>query len=248
MTFKKPSKNVLILIAVLVAAGIAVKLVFFRGEFLYAGTLEGTKVDVSARLSSDINAVPFDEGDHVKAGDVLDKLSCEDFVTAQELANINYNRNLKLNKAGTVTKEVLDQLLNKKKEADIKVDWCTIKSPVTGTILSRYHEPGEWVDPGTKLMTLTDVKDIWAYIYVPQPTVASLKPGEKLTGILPEMNDREFTGTILKINDEAEFTPKNVQTRAERTRLVFGVKVSFKGANEEEILKPGMTIEIKLPR
>jgi HlyD family secretion protein len=247
MTLKMPSKNVLIIIAVLVVAGIAVKLLFFRSEFLYAGTLEGTKVDVSARLSSDIQSVPVDEGDHVKAGDVLDKLACEDYLVAQELANINYSRNQKLNKAGTVTKEVLDQLLNKKKEADIKVDWCTVKSPVNGVVLSRYHEPGEWVDPGTKLMTLTDVRDIWAYIYVPQPTVASLKPGQKLDGLLPELN-KTFTGTILKINDEAEFTPKNVQTRAERTRLVFGVKVSFKGSNEEEILKPGMTIEISLPK
>jgi HlyD family secretion protein len=58
---------------------------------------------------------------------------------------------------------------------------------------------------------------------------------------------RKFTGTILKINDEAEFTPKNVQTRSERTRLVYGVKVSFLGANDDEILKPGMTIEIELP-
>lgn len=245
---KKQTKNILIVIAVLVVIGVAVKLIFFRGEFLYAGTLEGTKVDVSARLPSDIASVAVDEGDHVKSGDVLDKLACEDFLVDQELANINYARNQKLNKAGTVTKEVLDQLLNKKKDADIKVDWCTVKSPVSGTVLSRYHEPGEWVDPGTKLMTLADIKDIWAYIYVPQPAVASLKPGEKLTGILPEMNNKEFTGTILKINDEAEFTPKNVQTRAERTRLVFGVKVSFKGANEDEILKPGMTIEMKLPR
>jgi HlyD family secretion protein len=69
----------------------------------------------------------------------------------------------------------------------------------------------------------------------------------KLKGYLPELGNREFDGTILKINDEAEFTPKNVQTQAERERLVFGVKVSFRDANAEEILKPGMTIEVELP-
>jgi HlyD family secretion protein len=69
----------------------------------------------------------------------------------------------------------------------------------------------------------------------------------KLTGYLPELDNREFEGTIVKINDEAEFTPKNVQTRTERERLVFGVKVNFRDANAQEILKPGMTIEVALP-
>jgi HlyD family secretion protein len=70
----------------------------------------------------------------------------------------------------------------------------------------------------------------------------------KLKGYLPELNSREFDGKIIKINEEAEFTPKNVQTRSERTRLVFGVKVSFFDSNAEEILKPGMTIEVNLPQ
>jgi HlyD family secretion protein len=82
---------------------------------------------------------------------------------------------------------------------------------------------------------------------VPQPVIAYLKPGMRLKGYLPEMSSREFDGVIEKINDEAEFTPKNVQTRSERERLVFGIKVNFHESNAEEILKPGMTIEVELP-
>jgi HlyD family secretion protein len=59
------------------------------------------------------------------------------------------------------------------------------------------------------------------------------------------MPEKKFPGTIALIRDEAEFTPKNVQTRSERTRLVYGVKLVF--PNPEGILKPGMTIEVKLP-
>jgi HlyD family secretion protein len=169
------------------------------------------------------------------------------FQFAGTLANTNYNRNLRLFKAGTVSQETMDQVKNRKDDADVHMNWCSVHSPINGTVLSRYHEPGEWVVPGTKLLTLANIRDIWAYIYVAQPEVSQLKPGMKLQGFLPELNNRQFTGTILKINDEAEFTPKNVQTQAERTRLVFGVKVSFLGANDEEILKPGMTIEIELP-
>jgi HlyD family secretion protein len=141
----------------------------------------------------------------------------------------------------------MDLVGNKKEDMDVRLGWCSVRSPIRGTVLSRYHEPGEWVNPGIKLLTLANIRDIWAYIYVPQPEVSKIQVGMKLKGYLPELNNREFEGKIIKINDEAEFTPKNVQTRAERTRLVFGVKISFLESNGEEILKPGMTIEVKLP-
>jgi HlyD family secretion protein len=243
----KKKKRVLI-IAAAAAAGVAVRLAWFRAPFLYAGTLEATKVDLSARLSSAIARVVPQEGDRAAKDQELVRLVCDDTKVASELANINYERSLRLFKNGTISPDTMDQVKNRKKDADVRLSWCSIHSPLDGVVLSRYHEPGEWVNPGTKLLTLANIKDIWAYIYVPQPDVAKLRPGEKLTGYLPEMGLRPFQGTILKINDEAEFTPKNVQTRAERQRLVFGVKVSFLGSNDEEILKPGMTVEIALPK
>ena len=245
---KSPKKPLLIGLAVLlIAAGVVVKFVIFRREFLYAGTLEATKVDLSAQVASTIAAVEVREGDHVTDGQELVKLACEDVKVAADLTNENYVRNLRLFKAGSASQEVLDQMKNRKDDADVHVDWCTLHSPIHGTVLSRYHEPGEWVNPGIKLLTLANIQDIWAYIYVPQPEVSQLHPGMKLVGILSELGNREFEGKILKINDEAEFTPKNVQTRSERSRLVFGVKVSFLESNAQEILKPGMTIEIRLP-
>jgi HlyD family secretion protein len=245
---KKPSRKIIFIVAALVIAGIAVKLTFFNRQFLYAGTLEATKVDLSSRLASALDKVEVQEGDHVSENQELVTLICDDTKVASDLANTNYARNERLFKAGTVSQESMDQVKNRKEDTDVRMSWCSIHSPIGGSVLSRYHEPGEWVIPGTKLLTLANIKNIWAYIYVPQPEVANLKPGMKLRAYLPELGNREFTGTVLKINDEAEFTPKNVQTQAERTRLVFGVKVSFLGSNEDEVLKPGMTIEIELPK
>jgi HlyD family secretion protein len=248
MTDKKKPPKIIILGAVLViTAAIIVKLIFFKGEFLYAGTLEATKVDLSARLASTIKRVNVQEGDRVTEHQEAAILSCEDVKVADELATVDFLRTRDLLKTGSATQDTMDKVRNKKQDADIRLSWCSIQSPIHGTVLSRYHEPGEWVNPGTKLLTLANIRDIWAYIYVPQPEVSKLKTGMKLKGYLPELNNREFEGTIIKINDEAEFTPKNVQTQAERERLVFGVKVSFLGSNEQEILKPGMTIEMKLP-
>lgn len=249
MTDKKKRRIIVVLSAAgMIAAAIALKFYIFRGVFLYAGTLEATKVDLSARISSTVSSVTVKEGDHVVENQELIALACEDMKVASELANDNFRRTVGLYRAGTASQETMDQVKNRKEDADVRLGWCTVRSPISGTVLSRYHEPGEWVNPGAKLLTLANIRDIWAYIYVPQPDVSMLKVGTTLKGYLPELNNREFDGKIIKINDEAEFTPKNVQTRSERERLVFGVKVSFLGSNEQEILKPGMTIEIKLPR
>ena len=245
---KNKKQKILIGLIGLVAFGLGIKAFLSKSDFLFAGTLEATKVDLSAQLPSSIAEVKVREGDHVAAGEELVALSCEDYKVAVELAHQNYNRNQHLFRTGTVTQDTLDQVKNRKEDADIHLKWCSIRSPIQGTVLSRYHEPGEWVSPGVKLLTLANIRDIWTYIYVPQAEISKLKVGMKLKGILPEMSGKEFEGTIIKINSEAEFTPKNVQTRSERTRLVFGVKVSFLGANEDEVLKPGMTIELQLPK
>lgn len=246
---KSPKKKYLIPIIalILIVGAILAKFLIFRQPFLYAGTLESTKVDLSARLGSTIDQVRVQEGDRVKTGDILVTFTCEDIKIAAHLANENYDRYVKLSRTGSATQEMMDQMRSRKQDADTRLSWCSIVSPIQGKVLSRYHEPGEWTNPGTKILTLANIREIWAYVYVPQPLIVKLSPGMKVRGFLPELGRREFEGVILKINDEAEFTPKNVQTRSERERLVFGVKISFRDSNSEEILKPGMTIEVGLP-
>ncbi len=240
-------KQIIIGIVLLGVLGFVIKQLFFQPEFRFAGSLEATKVDLSSRLATTVSRVLVREGDTVKEGQLLVILNGEDVKTGSKLANDLYDRNLKLLKSGVIAQDSFDQVKNRKEDMDLRIDWLAVKAPISGKILNRYHEPSEWVSPGTKLITLANIKDIWAMVYVPQTEVGKLKVGMTVHGIIPELQDRQYTGKIVKINDEAEFTPKNVQTRAERTRLVFGVKVSFLGQNEDETLKPGMTIEIKLP-
>jgi HlyD family secretion protein len=244
---KSKRKKIVLSILILIGIAFLIRFVFFKKKFNYAGTLEATKVDISAQIPSRIQEVGVQEGDHIQLNQKLVSLSCEDVRIASDLAKENYDRTLRLYRSGTTSKEALDQVKNRKDDMDVKMGWCEIQSPIQGVVLSRFHEPGEWVGTGTKLLTLANIKDIWAYIYVAQPDIFRLKPGMKLVARLPELEKRRFEGKILKINEEAEFTPKNVQTRSERQRLVFGIKVSFLGFNEDEVLKPGMTIEVELP-
>lgn len=217
----------------------------FGGGFLYAGTVEATEVDVSARVSSVIDKLEVAEGDTVAKGQGLVRLACEDIRLSADLAESNYKRAVELFQSGSLSKAEFDRTRYQREDASVRRSWCVVKSPIPGVVLDVYHEAGELVGPGTKLCTVADLSEVWTYIYVAQPLLAKIKPGMEVRGSLPEMNRKIFTGRIARIREEAEFTPRNVQTREERTRLVYGVKVAF--PNPEGILKPGMTIEVWLP-
>ncbi|HCC48708.1 MAG TPA: secretion protein HlyD [Elusimicrobia bacterium] len=215
------------------------------GDFRYAGTIEATEIDLSARIPGVIDSYGAREGDPVKKGQVIASLDCADLRLAAGIASEDFKRAEELYAGGSVSKENYDRLKYRRDDSALKVDWCAVKSPSAGRLLYAYREKGELVAPGTKLATVADLSEVWAYIYVPHDLLAKLSAGMEVQGYLPEAGDKEFAGRISVIYSEAEFTPKNVQTRKERTRLVFAVKAAF--PNPGETLKPGMTIEVKLP-
>jgi len=238
-------KKIIPVILVLVIAGAVYLKVRSGADFTYSGTIEATETDLSARISGVIDSYGAREGDPVKKGAVLASLDCADLRLAAGIAAEDFKRADELYTGGSVSRENYDRLKYKRDDSALKVEWCSVKSPVAGRLLYAYREKGELVSPGTKLATVADLSEVWAYIYVPHDLLAKLKPGMEVKGLLPEAGEKELPGRISVIYSEAEFTPKNVQTRKERTRLVFAVKVSF--PNPDETLKPGMTIEVKLP-
>lgn len=236
------------IIPIVVLAAVAAGVVFkTRGarDFRYAGTVEATETELSARISGVIEKYGAREGDPVKKGQVIAALDCADLRLAAGIAAEDFKRAEELYGGGSVSKENYDRLKYKRDDSALKVDWCAVKSPTDGRLLYAYHEKGELVGPGAKLAAVADLSEVWAYVYVPHDLLAKLNTGMEVKGYLPEAGDKEFPGRIAVIYSEAEFTPKNVQTRKERTRLVFAVKVVF--PNPGEALKPGMTVEVKLP-
>lgn len=238
-------KKRILLLVLIAVVGTTIWMLTHRKNFLYAGTIEATDVDISPQLSAVISDVLVKEGESVQKGQTLVTLDGKDFRLAYEIAESDFKRGTKLRSSGSMPEEVFERLRFKRDDAKIRVDWLTITSPLDGVVLNRYREPGELVNPAMKLLTVANLSEVWAYVYVPQPMLAKLSLGMELTGYLPELNMKEVPGKIIQIRDQAEFTPKNVQTREERTRLVYGIKVAF--ANPEKILKPGMTVEVKLP-
>ncbi len=219
---------------------------FKSRDFRYAGTVEATEVSLSPRISSTISTVTVQEGDSVAKGQALVVLGCEDLRLAEQISQRDFARSERLYKDGATPFEAFDRAKSKRDDAALKLSWCRIESPIDGTVLSRLKEPGEWASPGVKLLTLADLGGVYAFVFVPQTELFKLKPGQALEVFLPEAGGAARKGRIAFIRPQAEFTPKNVQTREERTRLVYGVKIALE--NGDGVLKPGMPVEVRLPR
>ncbi|HZT75490.1 MAG TPA: efflux RND transporter periplasmic adaptor subunit [Vicinamibacterales bacterium] len=113
-----------------------------------------------------------------------------------------------------------------------------ILAPADGTVLSRPVEVGDVVSPGSPVFELVDLRRLYVKVYVPEPDIPKLKLGDRADVSVDAFKGRTFEARITKISDQAEFTPKNVETTDERLKLVFGVEVTF--VNPDRLLKPGM--------
>jgi HlyD family secretion protein len=121
---------------------------------------------------------------------------------------------------------------------------AVLTSPVSGIVTAKTVRAGELVARGTPIVTVTDLDGAWANVYVDEPLVPTLKLGQKAT-LVTDAGQR-IDGTITFISPKAEFTPRNVQTAQERSRLVYRIKVTVD--NREGILKPGMPVEAEIPK
>jgi len=119
-----------------------------------------------------------------------------------------------------------------------------LTSPVGGIVTSRLVDPGELIAPRTPVVVITDLDRAWANVYVDEPVVPRLSLGQTI----PLVTDagQRLEGRITFISPKAEFTPRNVQTAEERTKLVYRIKVTVD--NRQGILKSGMPVEAELPR
>jgi membrane fusion protein YbhG len=122
--------------------------------------------------------------------------------------------------------------------AQTKLGYATLISPMPGVVLSKNIEPGEYVSPGTPIVTIGNLQDIWLRGYINETDLGRVKLNQSVHVWVDTFPDKVYEGTLTFIASKAEFTPKNVQTQKERVKLVYRVKVSID--NPEMELKPGM--------
>jgi HlyD family secretion protein len=119
---------------------------------------------------------------------------------------------------------------------------ATVTSPTAGVVTEKVAEAGELLQNGTVLCVVTDLAAPWLNVYVGEPDLARIRLGQE--GEVATDDGQVRKGRVTFISAKAEFTPKNVQTRDERVKLVYRVKVGLE--NADGLFKPGMPAEARL--
>jgi len=121
---------------------------------------------------------------------------------------------------------------------------ATVTSPVAGLVSQKLADAGEILAPRTPIVNVVDLDHAWANIYIDEPLIPRLRLGQPAT-IYTDAGGAGLKGTVTFISPKAEFTPRNVQTAEERSKLVYRIKVSVD--NTQGVLKQGMPVEADVP-
>lgn len=135
----------------------------------------------------------------------------------------------------------LDVLETQKETTEDLLRRCTIKSPVNGTILETYIEQGELATPGKPLFKMANLEELILKVYVSGAQLPHIKIGQQVDVLIDKTatENQTLRGKVTWISPEAEFTPKIIQTKEERVKLVYAVKVAVKNDGTLKIGMPG---------
>jgi HlyD family secretion protein len=217
-----------------------------------SGTIEVTELEISTKVAGRVASLPAEEGSAVNTGDLIVKLNYAELSAQRSSASANLSnaeRNLQrmrhLHGKDVISSRELEnaELAAKVSRENVNLVSATIEnaviySPIEGVVLEKNLEPGEMAFPGSVIITLADLKKPWIKIYVDEKKLGRLRLGQKAYVKIDSYPDRKFPGKVVSISNKAEFTPRTIQTKDERVKLMYAVKISIENPGAE--LKPGM--------
>ncbi|MET4292360.1 membrane fusion protein (multidrug efflux system) [Bradyrhizobium sp. LB8.2] len=203
--------------------------------------------DLSAQVPGIVKAIHFQSGAKVEKGTLLVELEAADDVAhlqslraAEALAQFNYDRSSHLLKTDAVSKQTADTDLATLKSDQAQVaqqqaliGYKSITAPFSGRLGIRQVDLGQYIAPGTPIVTLQQLDPIFVDFYLPQQALAEIRGGQVVTAKVDTYPDLKFTGKILAINPLVDTASRNVQVRA-----TFG--------NPDEKLLPGMFVTVDI--
>lgn len=268
---KKKIKVIVLLIIVAIAAAGAF---FFvekehdgRSKIIkISGNIEGNEVRLAFRVGGQIEQLLVDEGDVLKAGDIVALLNTDELTKIRDeraaslklaeyqykLDQLDYERAENLYEAGAISMQKRDSALTKRDTdianieqlkaslelAEVRLGWANLASPLNGYITVKSSLQGEVVENGTPVFTVVDLNDLWVTAYINESDLGRIKLGQKAHVQTDSYPGKKYDGTISFISSQTEFTPKYIQTSQERVKYVYRIKVHVDNSSLD--LKPGM--------
>jgi HlyD family secretion protein len=240
---------------------------YLNRDKLYAsGTIEAVEIEVASKVQGRVASFSVDEGDIVVKGDIIASLESDELsatldqaVAIEKNAQIKldnnkktFDRAAKLKKKRMISDQEYDTIKGAydsafadltrataaRKLAQIAFNEGTIKAPISGTILTKVADTGDLMAPFSTVVTMADLSVLDIILYVPETKYGKIMLKDYVYITVDSYPGESFTGRVSNISNKAEFTPKNIQTKEERTTQVFGIKVKI--PNSEDKLKPGM--------
>ncbi len=143
-----------------------------------------------------------------------------------------------------IDRQTVNQAMENIRLSRIKLSYTVLRAPVAGVIVTREAELGEVVAPGTPVVTLADLDDVWLRAYVSETDLGRVRLGQTVQVTTDTYPGKTYSGRLSFISSAAEFTPKSIQTQRERVTLVYRIKIDLSNLNHE--LKPGMPADAVL--
>jgi HlyD family secretion protein len=231
-----------------------------------SGTIEATDVRVSFRAGGRIKELLKDEGEAVKTGEIVARLDTDELIKIRdevaaslkaavyqyELDKTDAERAENLFNAGSISAQKKDaarikadtdkanmEALNASFDlAMTRLGFADLASPLDGFVLVKSSEAGEVVQAGSTVFTVTDLEAPWLTAYINETDLGRVKLNQAAEVKIDTYPDKIYRGRVSFISQEAEFTPKQIQTTEERVKLVYRIKIQLDNTNLE--LKPGM--------
>jgi len=138
----------------------------------------------------------------------------------------------------------LEQIKQALAVAETRLSYTTIDAPIGGVVLSENLEAGSYAAPGTPIVTLGDLVNLWLRAYISETDLGRVKVGQRVRVTTDTYPGKHYEGQVSFIASQAEFTPKNVQTEKERVKLVYRIKIDIQNPGME--LKPGMPADAEV--
>ena len=125
---------------------------------------------------------------------------------------------------------------------DAQLVKLTVYAPMDGVILTRSVEPGEFVQAGDPALTMANISQLTITVYVPEDQYGQISLGQKATMNVDSFPGKLFNAEVKQISDQAEFTPRNVQTAEGRSSTVYAIKLRVSDPGGR--LRPGMPADV----